>query len=66
MAAVEPLSKAAFELFDKDRDVVHAPAIGFQEALDLIESIWLLAPSSHLLFEGLTTRRTESGFDALK
>jgi hypothetical protein len=34
--------------------------------LDLIESIWLLAPSSQLLFEGLTTRRTESGFDALK
>jgi hypothetical protein len=31
VTAVEPLGKAAFELFDKDREVIHPLAIGFQQ-----------------------------------
>jgi hypothetical protein len=34
--------------------------------LDLIDSVGLVAQLSQLLFEGVTTRRTVTGLDALK
>ena len=48
MTAVVPLGKATFELFDEDRDVKEAVAIGLQESLDLIGTIWRLTQESEL------------------
>jgi hypothetical protein len=39
------------QLFDKDREVKHASAIGLQESVDLIGVIWLLTQVRELLFE---------------
>ena len=66
MTAVVPLGKAAFELFDEDREVKHASAIGPQESLDLIGTIRLLPQVSELLIEGLATGWTEAGLDAVE
>ncbi len=66
MTAVVPLGKATFELFDADREVKEAVAIGLQESLDLIGAIWLLTQVRELLFEGLATRWTVAGLDAIE
>ena len=66
MTAVVPLGKATFELFDEDREVKEAVAIGLQESLDLIGAIWLLPQVSELLIEGLATRWTVAGLDAFR
>src|SRR5271157_2499436 len=66
MTAVVPLGKAPFELFDEDREVKEAVAIGLQELLDLIGAIWRLTQESELLIEGLATRRTVAGLDAFE
>jgi len=39
MTAVVPLGKTPFELFNGDREVKHAVAIGLEESLDLIGAI---------------------------
>jgi hypothetical protein len=66
MTAVVPLGKAPFELLDEDRDVKEAVAIGLQESLDLIGTIRLLTQVSELLIEGLATRWTVAGLDAIE
>ena len=66
VTAVVPLGKATFELFDEDREVKEAVAIGLQESLDLIGAIWLLTQTRKLLFEGLATRWTVAGLDAFE
>ena len=66
MTAVVPLGKAPFELFDEDREVKHASAIGLQESLDLIGTIRLLPQVSELLIEGLATGWTEAGLDTVE
>src|SRR5271166_2611056 len=66
MTAVVPLGKAPFEFFDEDREVKEAVAIGLQESLDLIGAIWRLTQESELLIEGLATRWTVAGLDALE
>ena len=66
MTAVVPLGKAPFELFNEDREVKEAVAIGLQESLDLIGAIWLLTQVSELLIEGLATRWTVAGLDAIE
>ena len=66
MTLVVPLGKLAFELFDKDRNVIHPSAIAIKEALDLRASIQLLPIASQFLFEGLTACRAIAGFDSLE
>ena len=66
MPTVEPLGKAAFELFDKDRNVIHAPAIRFQQSVDVLNSIGPLGKAREPLLERLNTFRTVAGFDTRK
>jgi hypothetical protein len=66
MTAVVPLGKAAFKLFDKDREVKHTFAIGLQESLDLLGAIRLLTQARELLFEGLAPRWTVGGLNTLE
>ena len=66
MAAVEPLGEAAFELFDKDRDVIHAPAIRFQQPVAPIAPSGCPEHSRQLLLERFDAFRAVAGFDALK
>src|ERR1700730_6206375 len=66
VAAVEPLGKAAFELFEKDRKVIHALAIGFQQAVALLEAIGLLSVAGQLLLERLGILWAIVGFDTLQ
>src|ERR1700747_1023867 len=66
MTLVVPLGKSAFAFFDKDRDVIHTPAIAIKQALDLSVSIWLLPIASDFLLEGLTACRAIAGFDSIK
>jgi hypothetical protein len=47
------MGKATFELFDEDREVKEAVAIGLQESLDLIGAIWLLTAGAQAPVRGL-------------
>jgi hypothetical protein len=58
MPTIVPLGEATFELFDKDREVKHASAVGLQASLDLLGAIWLLTQAHELLIESLATRWT--------
>src|SRR6202035_4965348 len=42
VTTVVPLGKAAFELFEKDREVIHPLAIGCQQAVGLLVAVGLL------------------------
>src|SRR5208282_6701431 len=66
MTAVVPLGKATFELFDEDREVKHAIAIGLKESLDPMGAIRLLTQARQLLIEGLATRWTVAGLDTVE
>ena len=66
MTAVVPLGKATFELFDEAREVKEAVAIGLQESLDLLGALWCLPQVRELLIEGLATRWTVAGLDAIE
>jgi hypothetical protein len=65
MAAVIPLGKAAFELLDKNRDVIHALAIGFQQAVTQLGSTGLFGEAGQLLLERPDASPTVEGADAL-
>jgi hypothetical protein len=43
VATVVPLGKAAFELFEKEREVIYLLAKGCQQAVDLLVAIGLLS-----------------------
>src|ERR1700722_14255908 len=43
VATVVPLGKAAFELFEKDREVIHLLAKGCQQAVSLLVAVGLLS-----------------------
>ena len=66
MTTVVPLGKATFELLDEAREVKEAVAIGLQESLDLLGPLRCLPQVRELLIEGLATRWTVAGLDAIE